>query len=119
VLMDPPFERADEFAVLVNDLAAAHAKWPTGIYAIWYPLKDVGLVDRFITALVERGLSRMLRLEMTVHRSAAGMGGCGLLVINPPWKLEAEARVLLPALITRLATGDSAGYRCEAILRDG
>lgn len=119
VLLDPPFERADEFAVLVNDIAAAHAKWPTGIYAIWYPLKDPALVDRFIAALMERGLTRMLRLEMRVHQRPTGMGGCGLLVINPPWKLKEEAGILLAALTQRLATGSGARYRCEVILPDG
>jgi 23S rRNA (adenine2030-N6)-methyltransferase len=119
VLMDPPFERADEFAVLVKDIVASHAKWPTGIYAIWYPLKDEALVGRFVAALVEAGMARMLRLEMTVHRRDTGMGGSGLLVINPPWKLKAEADILLPALTARLATGAGAGYRVEAILPDG
>ena len=119
VLLDPPFERHDEFAALVKDIVAAHEKWPQGIYAIWYPLKDHGLADRFFGALTARGLSRMLRLEMTVHQRDVGMGGSGLLVINPPWKLHDEARILLPALVKRLATGAGSHYRCEAILPDG
>ena len=40
VLVDPPFEQRDEFARLEQALAAAHRKWPTGIFLIWYPLKD-------------------------------------------------------------------------------
>jgi 23S rRNA (adenine2030-N6)-methyltransferase len=119
VLSDPPFERHDEFAVLVKDIAAAHAKWPTGQMAIWYPLKDPGLAGNFITALVTSGVTRLLRLELTVHDQPTGMGSCGLLVINPPWRLADEAAILLPALAARLATGPRSSYRCEAILPDG
>ena len=40
VLVDPPFEAPDDFARLALGLAAAHRKWPTGIYQLWYPIKD-------------------------------------------------------------------------------
>ena len=40
VLIDPPFEQPDEFEQLAQGLAGAHRKWPTGIYALWYPIKD-------------------------------------------------------------------------------
>ncbi len=40
VLVDPPFEAKDEFATLAKSFAAAHAKWPTGVYALWYPVKN-------------------------------------------------------------------------------
>ena len=40
VLIDPPFEQADEFDQLAQALAGAHRKWPTGIYMLWYPVKD-------------------------------------------------------------------------------
>ncbi len=119
VLSDPPFERNDEFALLVKDIAAAHAKWPTGQMAIWYPLKNPDLASNFITALVTNGVTRLLRLELTVHARPTGMGGCGLLIINPPWRLADEAGLLLPALAARLASGPQASYRCEAILPDG
>jgi 23S rRNA (adenine2030-N6)-methyltransferase len=39
VLIDPPFESRDEFARLANGFSAAHAKWPTGIFLLWYPGK--------------------------------------------------------------------------------
>ena len=40
VLIDPPFEQPDEFDRLAQALAGAHRKWPTGIYMLWYPIKD-------------------------------------------------------------------------------
>ena len=40
VFIDPPFERADEFEKLAECLNAGIKKWPTGIFAAWYPIKD-------------------------------------------------------------------------------
>jgi 23S rRNA (adenine2030-N6)-methyltransferase len=124
ILLDPPFERADEFAALAKATIAAHAKWPTGIHAIWYPVKDAALVEAFLARLEQAGIARMLRLELTIHRKSAGLGGSGLLILNPPWRLAAEAEILLPALAARLALGVEnqhrrAGWRCDAIRPDG
>jgi 23S rRNA (adenine2030-N6)-methyltransferase len=124
VLIDPPFERADEFAVMARDVIAAHGKWPTGIYALWHPLKDMALVEGLLARLEQAGISRLLRLELTIHSKPAGLGGSGLLVINPPWRLHGEAEILLPALAERLALGVEEearrpGWRCDAIRPDG
>src|ERR1700730_13182717 len=40
VLIDPPFEAKDEFERLADGFAAAFAKWPTGVYLLWYPAKS-------------------------------------------------------------------------------
>ena len=40
VLIDPPFEDAGDFARLGQALEAAHRKWPSGIYLLWYPIKE-------------------------------------------------------------------------------
>ena len=40
VLVDPPFEQAGEFDRLADGPAKAHRRWPGGIYALWYPIKD-------------------------------------------------------------------------------
>jgi 23S rRNA (adenine2030-N6)-methyltransferase len=124
VLVDPPFERADEFAVMARDVIAAHAKWPTGVYALWHPLKDMALVEGLLAQLDLAGIARLLRLELVIHRKPSGLGGSGLLVINPPWRLSEEAEILLPALAERLALGVEEearrpGWRCDSIRPDG
>ena len=45
VLVDPPFEDAADFMRLSGALAAAHRKWPTGIYMLWYPIKERAAPD--------------------------------------------------------------------------
>jgi 23S rRNA (adenine2030-N6)-methyltransferase len=105
VLTDPPFEQADEFARLAEALAAAHRKWPTGLYLLWYPIKDVRSAEGFGRDLARRGIARMLRAEITVApvRAGAKLTGCGLVMVNPPWTLENELALLLPALADVLA----------------
>jgi 23S rRNA (adenine2030-N6)-methyltransferase len=40
VLIDPPYEAPDEFARLAEALKQAQRKWASGIYLLWYPIKD-------------------------------------------------------------------------------
>jgi 23S rRNA (adenine2030-N6)-methyltransferase len=101
VLVDPPFEQPDEFERLADALAGAHRKWPTGIYALWYPIKD----DRpqaFSRRLTRLGLPRTLQAELILP-SREGLRGSGLILVNPPWRLPDELAVLLPALFGVLA----------------
>lgn len=121
VLIDPPFELKDEFATLAAQFIAAHRKWPTGIYALWYPVKDRRAVADLVDAIAEAGIGRLLRLEIEVDRpeAAGGLGATGLLIANPPWRLAEEAAILLPALTERLAQGPRPRYLCETIRPDG
>lgn len=121
VLIDPPFEEKDEFRTLAGQFVAAHRKWPTGIYALWYPIKDRRAVEGLVDDVTEAGISRLLRLEIEVDRpeAAGGLGATGLLVANPPWRLAEEAEILLPALTERLAQGPRPRYLCEPIRPDG
>ena len=121
VLIDPPFEEKDEFATLEAELIAAHRKWPTGIYALWYPVKDKLAVANLLAGITQAGIGRLLRLEIDVDRpeAAGGLSATGMLIVNPPWMLVDEARIILPALTERLAQGPQPRYLCEPIRPDG
>lgn len=118
VLIDPPFEAVGELDRLGEEMARAAAKWQTGIFAGWYPIKDMGPVDRFAEALAASGARKVLRLELMIDSPSDPnrLNGCGLVVINPPWLLKDEAEVLLPALADRLARGARAGFRAEWVV---
>lgn len=111
VLIDPPFEQLDEFARLAERLAAAHRKWPTGCYLLWYPVKDDAEVAGFVRRLTRSGIAKMLRAELTVPVSASssaldmGLRGSGLIALNPPWTLYGELEALLPALAKAMSRG--------------
>jgi len=100
VLIDPPFEDATDFTRLSGALAAAHRKWPTGIYMLWYPIKERGAPDALARRLQRLALPNVLRCELTLGppRAEAGLVGSGLIVVNPPFTLEPDLRIFMPAL---------------------
>jgi 23S rRNA (adenine2030-N6)-methyltransferase len=102
VLVDPPFEQPEEFEKLAQGLAGAHRKWPTGVYALWYPVKDAREAQGFARSVARLGLSRTLQAELSLP-VREGLRGSGLILVNPPWRLESELAVLLPALARALA----------------
>ena len=110
VLIDPPFEQEDDFTRIATGLTTAHRKWPTGIYLAWYPVKDQAAVAGFIRRLGRLGIPRMLRAEVIVagETNPPVLRGSGLILVNPPWKLPDELRILLPCLSATLARGDAA-----------
>ncbi len=105
VLVDPPFEARDEFDAMLEGLGAASRKWPTGTYALWYPIKNRRAVSLFTTSIMTMPLKRVAQVELIVDRAALGrdaLGGCGLVVVNPPHVLQEEVEVLLPPLAAAL-----------------
>lgn len=121
VLIDPPFEEPGELARSVGRLARAVRRWPTGIFAFWYPIKDEAAADAFASELGAAVAAETLRLELLVDRpddparpdDPSRLNGSGLLVVNPPWRLAQDADLLLPALAERLSRRGWGGYRCE------
>jgi 23S rRNA (adenine2030-N6)-methyltransferase len=106
VLIDPPYEQADEFLRLERALLAALARWPIGTFAVWYPIKAGGLDGRFLARMAASGVRRQLVLELTVERddSPGGLNGAGILLVNPPWQLDEQLAASLPWLQRQLAT---------------
>jgi 23S rRNA (adenine2030-N6)-methyltransferase len=120
VLVDPPFEAENDFARLVAGLAAAHRKWATGIYALWYPIKGRREPDALAKRLRRLALAKALRAELLVSplSDPDRLNGAGLIVVNPPWTLENELFALLPALAGILGREGKGGFRVDRISGD-
>jgi 23S rRNA (adenine2030-N6)-methyltransferase len=105
VLIDPPFEVTDEFERMTAALVTGHGRWPTGIYALWYPIKERAAVWRFHEALERTGIRRILAAELTIHEEDTHqrLNGCGMIVVNPPWQLDRNLELVLPALHEAMA----------------
>ncbi|WP_026607394.1 23S rRNA (adenine(2030)-N(6))-methyltransferase RlmJ [Methylocapsa acidiphila] len=117
VLIDPPFEDAEEFLKLAKALEGAQRKWATGIFLLWYPVKDKGQVDALARTLAEAGAKSLLRLELQVAPdTGSGLVRTGLIIVNPPYRLDAEAEIILPSLSQSLAKGAS-GHLIEWIAK--
>jgi 23S rRNA (adenine2030-N6)-methyltransferase len=120
VLIDPPFEDKDEFQRLGERFATAYAKWPTGIYLLWYPAKNRRATDDLAASVsrateAARPSGKVLRLEFSVAPQLAGEGlaSTGLLIVNPPWTLHDELKLLLPELQKPLGQGGAARFKLE------
>lgn len=89
VLIDPPFEVTDEFDRIVNALHIAIKHFQSGCYMVWYPIKDKKQVKHFIQN-VSKLEKPYLNYEFNISESVAktALQACGILIINPPWKLE-------------------------------
>lgn len=113
-LLDPSYEVESDYAEVVATVAAAHARWPGGCYAIWYPLLDRPLSRRLARALVATGLRRVLCAELRVDaRDGPGMKGAGMLWLNPPFTLDAALQEMLPWLSRTLAQDGAGLHRLE------
>jgi 23S rRNA (adenine2030-N6)-methyltransferase len=113
VLIDPPFERTDEFEAMFSAFLGAWRKWRTGVYALWHPSKDAQAERRFLDGFVREDVKRALRLSLAVAQAGEGLRRTGLVIVNPPFVFEEEARRILSFLSPRLAQGAGAGYEIE------
>ncbi|MGY3609433.1 23S rRNA (adenine(2030)-N(6))-methyltransferase RlmJ [Bradyrhizobium sp. Leo121] len=120
VLIDPPFEAKDEFERLAQGFSEAFAKWPTGSYLLWYPVKSRRVTDDLARHVAfETGNSKpagkCLRLEFSVapREAESGLVSTGLLIVNPPWTLAGELRMILPELEKPLGQGGAGRFRLE------
>jgi 23S rRNA (adenine2030-N6)-methyltransferase len=122
VLIDPPFEAKDEFERLADRFEAAFAKWPTGIYVLWYPGKSRRAADELadhVAAIADttRPAGKCMRLEFSVAPQTTGapLASTGLLIVNPPYKLQGELKAILPELEKPLGQGGAARFRLETL----
>ncbi len=106
ILIDPPYEEERRnYPQIVKLLEKAHAKWPTGVYAIWYPIKERGMINRFHRELAATGIKKILACELCVmpDDNSLGLNGTGMIIVNPPWPFADEARETLNWLKPRLS----------------
>lgn len=115
VLIDPPFERTDEFEAMFSAFHAAYGKWPTGVYALWHPSKDAAAERTFHDRFRAKSVKRALRLSLAVASGGEGLRRTGLVVVNPPFVFEEEARKILAFFSARLAQGEGAGFAVEQL----
>lgn len=108
VLIDPPYEVPDETERTVKALAFGHRRFATGIFAVWYPVTTEEFTAKFLNAISATAIPNMLQMELRVKATfvRGGLAGSGLIIVNPPYGLEADLKLLGPALARRLGLGD-------------
>jgi 23S rRNA (adenine2030-N6)-methyltransferase len=115
VLIDPPYESDKEFTNVEQALHFGLGRWPSGVFAIWYPIKAGPQVQRLHASLKSSALRKLLLLELAVRPSDSplGLNGSGLIIANPPWQLDIEIAPALEELKTVLANDGEGAARIE------
>ena len=116
ILIDPPFEHPDEFSRLTQAIGDGLQRFATGVYLIWYPVKDQQAASRFIDTVAAFGCPKLLDVRLKISEPFAGLGltETGLLVLNPPYPLRGELESLLPFLVERLGEERGSGFTLDA-----
>ena len=104
VLIDPPYEAPDEFARLIAGLKRGYARFRTGAFVAWYPIKHRGPVRAFHGGIAASGIRDVIAAEFLLREPTdpARLNGCGLVVVNAPWQFEPAAAAILGALVERI-----------------
>ncbi|RMH94457.1 23S rRNA (adenine(2030)-N(6))-methyltransferase RlmJ [Lysobacter pythonis] len=121
VLTDPPYEaQAAEFDTALAALADALARWPQGVYALWYPIKQSRTLVAFHRRAARLAAKSVLCLELLVRPddSPLRMNGSGLIVWNAPWRFDETLRPALAALASALGEDGRGRARLEWLRRD-
>ncbi|PTY01069.1 23S rRNA (adenine(2030)-N(6))-methyltransferase RlmJ [Opitutus sp. ER46] len=115
ILVDPPYEAQDEFAQVATALGEGLKRFPSGVFALWYPLTERARVRDFLSAIVAGRPPATLVAELAIagDEAARKLKGCGLVIVNPPWRFEAEARGTLGFLADVLAQEPGAAGRVD------
>ncbi len=118
VLIDPPFERqAQEFRVMEAALGEAHARFPGGVHAAWYPIKQRAAIKPFERWLASRAFKNVLLAELLVRAddSPLRLNGCGMAIVNAPWRFDSTLASILSVLQPLLAQGKGASRRLQKL----
>ncbi|MEH0875318.1 23S rRNA (adenine(2030)-N(6))-methyltransferase RlmJ [Pectobacterium cacticida] len=100
VLIDPPYELKTDYQAVVTGIQEGHKRFATGVFALWYPVVLRQHSKRLLKALEATGIRNILQIELAVlpDSDRYGMTASGMIVINPPWKLAAQMKAVLPWL---------------------
>jgi 23S rRNA (adenine2030-N6)-methyltransferase len=120
VLIDSSFDRARELNRVLKALKEAHARWATGVYAVWYPLMEAESMRNFALEIQRSRIRKVLRLEIEVReRDESGIiPGCGMLVVNPPWHFDQEAKVIAEWLAKKLVVSGRPRARVDWLVKE-
>ena len=108
VLIDPPFEKADDYDRIAVLASEALAQAPQTRFLIWLPLKDLETFDAFLRDLedaCEPAPMLVVEARMRPLGDPMKMNGCALVLINAPGGLEPQ----LQAVADWVTAGEAGG----------
>lgn len=116
-LIDPAYEVKTDYQHVVQSLRDALARFPGGVYALWYPLlsrpEAQKLPGKLRLLQPKSWLDASLRVKAP-GSDGFGMHGSGMFIINPPFTLRATLQEVLPWLARSLAQDEGAGFALDS-----
>ena len=104
-LLDPAYERVQEYAEIPEMTREIRRRWNTGIILVWYPLLEEGRHPQLREALLSRHPGEEIlfsELRLSEPPRGPGLQGSGMAVLNMPWQLDQRVRELLLPVWQRL-----------------
>ncbi|MCW5581859.1 MAG: 23S rRNA (adenine(2030)-N(6))-methyltransferase RlmJ [Luteimonas sp.] len=120
VLIDPPYEAQQaEFDIVLDALRTGLERWPQGVFALWYPIKQRATLQPFLRRAAHLPAEGVLCAELQAwpDDSPLRMTGSGLMVCNPPWQFDERLARLLPVLQALLAP-ETGSHRLQWLRRE-
>ncbi|MFZ4875127.1 23S rRNA (adenine(2030)-N(6))-methyltransferase RlmJ [Janthinobacterium sp. Mn2066] len=116
VLIDPPYEDKMDYRKVKDTLADALVRFPSGIYAVWYPVLQRMESRQFADKLKQLPAAEWLHVTLTVNTPSPdgfGLHSSGMFILNPPYTLEPMLREVMPYLVKVLGRDDGAKFVLE------
>ena len=116
VLIDPPYEDKQDYRKVRDALEEALGRFPSGMYAIWYPVLQRMESRQFADKLKRLPAKEWLNVTLTVSTPGPdgfGLHSSGMFILNPPYTLEPMLRQVMPYLVQVLGKDAGATYQIE------
>jgi len=96
VLIDPPFERADDYPRIVETLAGLRRRNRAASALVWLPLKDLETFDGFLRDLEDALNAPALVVETRMRplSDPLKMNGCALVLLGAPPEMAGVLRAV-------------------------
>ena len=111
-LIDPPFERGDDYAEAVRLTGRLLQVNRGAVIAIWTPLKDLATFDTFLGNLEDaaRGAPVLVaEVRLRPLTDPMRLNGCAMIVVGAPPTLDAHARTVVDWIAQHLGEAGAEG----------
>ncbi len=128
LLCDPSYEIKSDYAKVLDLATEGLKRFPTGTYAVWYPLiarPEAHDLPRRLKTLATKSGKSWLHVTLTVKAGKVkeladgkvvrpGLPASGMFLINPPHTLKAALTPAMPQLVERLGQDRHAAFTLES-----
>jgi 23S rRNA (adenine2030-N6)-methyltransferase len=117
VLIDPPYEDKRDYQKVKEALQDALVRFPTGTYAVWYPVLQRIESKQFSDRLKRLGAKSWINVTLSISSPSPdgfGLHTSGMFILNPPWTLLATLKEVMPYLVKVLGRDSGAGFLLES-----